>query len=83
MYIVVPTSKTTQGKEYIDLPMGFIDRAIAVRIIEARVPIRGAEVGIFCFYDGTGKFPCHKTKRKALQSMRKWSGIGREAHKKI
>ena len=44
VYIVVPTSKTKQGEEYIDLPMGSIDRAIAVRIIEARVPIRGAEV---------------------------------------
>jgi DNA-binding transcriptional regulator YiaG len=44
VYLVVPTSKTKSGEEFIDLPMGQIDRAIASKIIEARVPIRGAEV---------------------------------------
>jgi DNA-binding transcriptional regulator YiaG len=44
VYLLVPTSKTKRGEEFIDLPMGQIDRAIASKIIEARVPIRGAEV---------------------------------------
>jgi hypothetical protein len=44
IYLVVPVVKTRNGDEYLDLPMGVIDRAIAVRLIEARVPIHGAEV---------------------------------------
>ncbi len=44
VYVVVPTSKSSDGEEYIDLPMGVLDRAIAVKIIETRIPIRGAEV---------------------------------------
>jgi DNA-binding transcriptional regulator YiaG len=44
VYIIVPTLKTREGEEYIDLPPRVIDREIAIKIIEARVPIRGAEV---------------------------------------
>lgn len=44
IYLVVPVAKTKHGEEYIDLPMGVLDRAIATKLIEERVPIRGAEV---------------------------------------
>jgi hypothetical protein len=44
VYLVVPISKTKGGEEFIDLPMGVIDRGIAAKLIEDRVPIHGAEV---------------------------------------
>ena len=44
VYLVVPVLKLKGGEEMIDLPMGVIDRGIAAKIIEDRVPIRGAEV---------------------------------------
>lgn len=34
-------------------------------------PALGAS--IFCFYDGSDKSPCHKTKHEAVQSMRSWA----------
>lgn len=43
VYLIVPVSKTKEGEEFIDLPMGVIDRGIAARLIEERVPIRGSE----------------------------------------
>jgi hypothetical protein len=44
VYLIVPVLKIKGGEEMIDLPMGVIDRGIAFKIIEDRVPIRGAEV---------------------------------------
>ena len=44
VYLLVPVSKTKHGEEYINLPMGVIDRAIATKLIEERVPVRGSEV---------------------------------------
>ena len=44
VYLIIPVSKTSHGEEYIDLPMGVIDRAIATKLIEERVPVRGSEV---------------------------------------
>ncbi len=44
VYLAVPVSRTSQGEEIIDLPMGVIDRAIAAKLIEERVPVRGSEV---------------------------------------
>ena len=35
--------------------------------------LRPLSASIFCFYDGTGKSPCLKTKREALRHMRKWA----------
>lgn len=43
VYIKVPVAKA-DGEEYIDLPMGVIEKAIARQLIAARVPIRGAEL---------------------------------------
>ena len=43
VYLVVPVSRSKGGEEFIDLPMGIIDRAIAATLIENRVPIRGVE----------------------------------------
>src|SRR5437868_2125363 len=43
VYLVVPVLKTKNGEELIDLPMGVIDRGIAAKLIEDRVPIHGAE----------------------------------------
>lgn len=43
VYIRVPV-QNADGEEFIDLPVGVIEKAIAKKIIEARVPIRGAEV---------------------------------------
>lgn len=44
VYVRAPVMKTEDGEEYIDLPMGVIEKAIAIKLIEARVPIRGQEV---------------------------------------
>ncbi len=44
VYLIVPVSKLKGGEEMIDLPMGVIDKGIAFKLIEDRVPIRGAEV---------------------------------------
>ncbi len=44
VYLIVPVLKLKGGEEIIDLPMGVIDKGIAFKIIEDRVPIRGAEV---------------------------------------
>lgn len=44
VYVRAPVQKFDGGEEYIDLPMGVIERAIATRLIEARVPVRGVEV---------------------------------------
>ena len=44
VYVIVPVKRTADGTEYIDLPMNVIERAIAIKLIEERVPIRGAEV---------------------------------------
>ena len=44
VYLIVPVLKLKTGEEIIDLPMGVIDRGIAFKIIEERIPIRGAEV---------------------------------------
>ena len=44
IFIQAPVSKATNKEEYINLPMGVIEKAIARRLIEARVPIKGAEV---------------------------------------
>jgi hypothetical protein len=44
VYLIVPVLKLKSGEEMIDLPMGVIDKGIAFKIIEDRVPIRGAEV---------------------------------------
>jgi DNA-binding transcriptional regulator YiaG len=44
VYIQVPVSKTKTGEEFINLPMGVIETAIAKKMIEERVPIRGMEV---------------------------------------
>jgi hypothetical protein len=38
------TLGTAPVEEFIDLPMGLIDRGIAAKLIEDRVPIHGAEV---------------------------------------
>ena len=43
VYLIVPVLKLKGGDEIIDLPMGVIDRGIAAKIIEDRVPIRGLE----------------------------------------
>ncbi len=43
VYIRVPVAKS-KGEEYINLPMGVIEKAIARQLISARVPIRGAEL---------------------------------------
>ena len=43
VYLRVPVAKAN-GEEYITLPMGVIEKAIAKKIIEARVPIRGVEL---------------------------------------
>jgi len=43
VYLIVPIMKLKSGEEMIDLPMGVIDKGIAFKIIEDRVPIRGAE----------------------------------------
>jgi DNA-binding transcriptional regulator YiaG len=43
VYIRVPVAKA-KGEEYINLPMGAIEKAIARQLIAARVPIRGAEL---------------------------------------
>ena len=60
VYLVVPISKTKSGEEFIDLPMGVIDKGIAAAIIEDRVPIRGLEVAFL---------------RKALGlSLKDWAG---------
>ncbi len=44
VYVEAPVCKDSDGEEYIDLPMGMIEKAIARKLIEARVPIRGLEV---------------------------------------
>ena len=44
IYLQAPLVKSTTGEEYIDLPMGIIEKAIAKKIMEARVPLKGAEV---------------------------------------
>ena len=44
VYLIVPVLKLKGGEEMIDLPMGVIDKGIAFKLIEDRVPIRGAEV---------------------------------------
>lgn len=44
VYVSVPVARADDGTEYIDLPTNVIERAIAVKLIEARVPVRGAEV---------------------------------------
>lgn len=44
VYVDAPVRKDEDGEEYIDLPMGTIEKAIARKLIEARVPIRGIEV---------------------------------------
>ena len=44
LYIKAPVRKDEDGEEYIDLLMGAIEEAIAAKLIEARVPIRGLEV---------------------------------------
>lgn len=44
VYIEAPIRKDRDGEEYIDLPMGIIEKSIARKLIEARVPIRGREV---------------------------------------
>jgi hypothetical protein len=44
VYLIVPVLKLKGGEEMIDLPMGLIDKGIAFKLIEDRVPIRGAEV---------------------------------------
>ena len=36
----------------------------------------GSAIGgatVFCFYDGSGRFPCYRTKREAAQAMRSWA----------
>jgi len=43
VYVVVPVERADDGTEYIDLPPNVIERAIARKLIEARVPIRGCE----------------------------------------
>jgi DNA-binding transcriptional regulator YiaG len=43
VFIVVPVAKTSSGEEYIDVEPQLIEGAIAVKLLEARVPIRGAE----------------------------------------
>ncbi len=43
IHVVVPVERAADGTEYIDLPPNTIERALATRIIEDRVPIRGAE----------------------------------------
>ena len=43
IYVQVPVKKN-DGEEYIDMPMGLIEKAIARKLIEARIPIRGMEV---------------------------------------
>ena len=44
VYVRAPVLRADDGEEYIDLPMGTIEREIAIKIIDARVPIRGQEV---------------------------------------
>lgn len=44
VYVKAPVVKTEDGEEYIDLPMGTIEEAIARKLIEERVPLRGLEV---------------------------------------
>lgn len=44
VYVKAPVRKDEDDEEYIDLPMGTIEEAIATKLIEARVPIRGLEV---------------------------------------
>lgn len=44
VYVAVPVARADDGTEYIDLPTNVIERAIATKLIEARVPVRGAEV---------------------------------------
>ena|SRR3989338_6114656 len=45
VYLInAPTKKTKRGESYIDLPMNVIEKAIARKIIEDRIPVRGAEV---------------------------------------
>ena len=41
VFVQVPILMTENGEEYIDLPMGVIEKAIARKLIKARVPIRG------------------------------------------
>ena len=43
VYIVVPVERADDGTEYIDLPPMVIERAIACKLIEARVPVKGCE----------------------------------------
>ena len=43
VYVIVPVERAADGTEYIDLPPNTIERAIAVKLIEDRIPIRGAE----------------------------------------
>lgn len=60
VYLIVPVMKLKGGEEMIDLPMGVIDRGIASKLIEDRVPIHGAEVAFL---------------RKALGlSLKDWAG---------
>ena len=40
VYVHAPVCKDDDGGEYIDLPMGIIEKATARRLIEARVPLR-------------------------------------------
>ena len=47
VFVQVPILMTENGEEYIDLPMGVIEKAIARKLIKARVPIRGVEVAFF------------------------------------
>lgn len=44
VYIKAPVIKADDGEEYIDLPMGVIEKAIASKLIEDRVPMRGLEI---------------------------------------
>ena len=41
VFVQVPILMTENGEEYIDMPMCVIEKAIARKLIKARVPIRG------------------------------------------
>ena len=43
LFIKVPTKVTDEGDEYIAIPVGIIEKGIAKKLIESRVPIRGVE----------------------------------------
>jgi DNA-binding transcriptional regulator YiaG len=44
IYVIVPVARADDGTEYIDLPPNKVEKAIARKLIEARIPIRGCEV---------------------------------------